>query len=92
MCNRCSSCTSDTLVLVGLYHRCGSALSCILNKLKEELSMSNNECIACQIICEKCASCASQDYCADMQIPAFMNKTGCDQYIPKLDEVGEEDD
>ena len=53
--------------------------------------MLNSECIDCQIICDKCASCASQDYCADMQIPAFMNKTGCDQYIPKLDNVGEED-
>ena len=54
--------------------------------------MPNDECIDCQIICEKCASCASQDYCADMHIPAFINKTGCEQYIPKLDEMGEDDD
>lgn len=39
---------------------------------------------------KKCTTCASQDYCADMQIPAFVNKAGCEHYIPKLDEVGEE--
>lgn len=52
--------------------------------------MLNNVCVSCQIIGEKCATCASQDYCADMQIPAFINKAGCEHYIPKLDEVGEE--
>lgn len=59
--------------------------------------MSNNECLSCRIswvnsedMCEKCASCASQNYCADMQIPAFVNKVGCEHHIPKLDEAGEE--
>ena len=52
--------------------------------------MPNNVCVSCQIIGEKCASCASQNYCADMQIPAFVNKVGCEHHIPKLDEAGEE--
>ena len=38
-----------------------------------------------------CTTCASQNYCKDMCIPAYVNKTGCAYHILKLDETGETD-